>query len=344
MTDVVAPVRLSVADAVAKLAAADAVAACSTLAGVAPLIVELDSAAHVDGRALDRALRALQEIPTPTVALGARVSGSVGELLAERCDLALEAEADVERIVEVCAANPVASTMLVELLRHQENLSVHDGLISESLVYSTLQAGTEYAAWLARHERRQVQPEPEPAVIVTRDGRRLELELNRPRRRNAYSAEMRDALCAGLEIALVDESIEEIVIRGRGAVFSAGGDLDEFGTSPDPATAHLVRSTRHAGRLIAALSTRVHVRVHGACIGAGIELPAFASSVVVCGGATFRLPEVEMGLIPGAGGTVSIARRIGRQRTAWMALSGAVVDTETALAWGLIDRVEEAVA
>jgi enoyl-CoA hydratase/carnithine racemase len=56
--------------------------------------------------------------------------------------------------------------------------------------------------------------------------------------------------------------------------------------------------------------------------------------------AFFQLPEVSMGLVPGAGGTVSVPRRIGRQRAAWMALTGARVDAPTALTWGLIDAIE----
>jgi enoyl-CoA hydratase/carnithine racemase len=79
--------------------------------------------------------------------------------------------------------------------------------------------------------------------------------------------------------------------------------------------------------------------VQGACIGAGIELSAFAATITAAKGTFFRLPEVAMGLIPGAGGCVSIPRRIGRQRAAFMALSGRDVDTEQALEWGLIDAI-----
>ena len=79
--------------------------------------------------------------------------------------------------------------------------------------------------------------------------------------------------------------------------------------------------------------------VHGACVGAGIELPAFAGRVVASRDAWFALPEVAMGLVPGAGGTVSLPRRIGAQRTAWLALTGRRIDAETALAWGLVDEL-----
>ena len=83
----------------------------------------------------------------------------------------------------------------------------------------------------------------------------------------------------------------------------------------------------------------MHFHLHGACIGAGIELPAFAARLTAKPDTTFRLPEVSMGLIPGAGGCVSIPRRIGRQRTARMAILGEPVNAEQALAWGLIDAI-----
>ena len=87
------------------------------------------------------------------------------------------------------------------------------------------------------------------------------------------------------------------------------------------------------------MRTRTSVALHGACIGAGIELAAFAREVTATDDAHFQLPEVAFGLVPGAGGTVSLPRRIGRQRTAWLALSGRRIDASTALAWGLVDHV-----
>jgi enoyl-CoA hydratase/carnithine racemase len=174
---------------------------------------------------------------------------------------------------------------------------------------------------------------------VERAGHALRLTLDRPERRNAYSAELRDALCEALVLAVRDPSIEAIRLEGAGPCFSAGGDLGEFGLHPDPATAHAIRTTRSAARWLALLAPRVDAVVHGACIGAGIELPAYAARVTAREDAFFALPEIGMGLVPGAGGTVSLPARIGRQRTAWLALTGASIDAPTALAWGLVDRV-----
>ena len=84
---------------------------------------------------------------------------------------------------------------------------------------------------------------------------------------------------------------------------------------------------------------RTTVRVHGACIGAGLELASFSRRVVAHPDTVFQLPEVAMGLIPGAGGTVGLPLRIGRQRTAHLALTGTALDARTALAWGLVDEI-----
>jgi enoyl-CoA hydratase/carnithine racemase len=150
---------------------------------------------------------------------------------------------------------------------------------------------------------------------------------------------MRDVLVEGLRTAACDPSITEVVLRGAGAAFCSGGDLDEFGTLPDPATAHGIRSTRNAGRMLSRCGDRLRAELHGACVGAGIELAAFARRATASGDAFFQLPEVAMGLIPGAGGTVSIPRRIGRQRAAYFALSGLRIDAVTAHRWGLIDEI-----
>ncbi len=101
----------------------------------------------------------------------------------------------------------------------------------------------------------------------------------------------------------------------------------------------LIRTVRSPARLVAQLGPRVTAQLHGACVGAGIEVPAAAGRIAARPGAVFRLPEVSMGLIPGAGGTATIPRRIGRRRAAYMAISGADIDLATALAWGLVDEV-----
>jgi hypothetical protein len=250
--------------------------------------------------------------------------------------------AGLEALQAAVGANPHAATLLAGLLRTTATMPVRDALDIESLAYSTLLGGPEFAAWLARRGDR---PPPPPAsaepVSVTRDGGLLHVTLNRPARRNAYGREVRDALVDALRIAVLDDSIERVVLDGAGPSFCAGGDLGEFGTTPDLVTAHLVRTRAGAARLLHHLADRLEVRVHGACVGAGIELPAFAGRVVATPDTTIRLPEVAMGLIPGAGGTVSIPRRIGRWRTLHLALTGSTLDAPTALSWGLVDQLTQ---
>lgn len=283
----------------------------------------------------------LAELPCPIIAWRADTASAAGASLLDAFDVHCSSEEELAPVLEATRRNPQASAALVQLLRHSQHLGIHEALVAESWVYSTLQSGPEFAAWLAESSARPAPPCGEgPAVRAVRDGATLHLTLDRPERRNAYSSEMRDALCEALAVAESDPGIERVLLEGAGPCFSAGGDLGEFGTHPDPSTAHAVRSARNAGRLLAHVAERVEARVHGACVGAGVELPAFAGRLVARPDAWFQLPEVAMGLVPGAGGTASLPRRIGRQRTAWLALSGARLAAERALEWGLVDALE----
>jgi hypothetical protein len=271
--------------------------------------------------------------PLPAVVLGP-------PSLAAVADVVPESDADQQAVLATVELHPLAATALVMLLRHSEGRSVAEGILAESAVYSTLQGGPEFAAWRAGHPRREPAVEDGPAVLCERAGPRLDLTLDRPQRRNALSARMRDELIDGLTVAALDDTVAEVHLRGRGPSFCSGGDLDEFGTFPDPATAHLVRVGRSAGAAIHAVADRVVAHLHGACVGSGIELPAFARRVLATPDTTIALPEIGFGLVPGAGGTVSLPRRIGRHRTALLALARRSIDAPTALAWGLVDELE----
>ncbi|MFD1531676.1 enoyl-CoA hydratase/isomerase family protein [Pseudonocardia aurantiaca] len=325
-----APVLLVRLDAPAESAAVAAAAAAvaDAVADVAGIIVGVATGGPVDP-AMDCLVGALDLTLVPPGAGEPRERVEVEDPVA--------AAAQLHAAV---AANPQAATVLAGLLRWSGSLRVPDALDAESLAYSTLLGGREFRRWLERRGPRASPPPAADPVLVARDGDELRITLNRPERRNAYGREVRDGLVAALEIAVFDPGVARVVLDGAGPLFSAGGDLAEFGTAPDLATAHLVRTRGGAGRLLHRLAQRVEARVHGRCVGAGIELPAFAGRVVARGDATFQLPEVGMGLIPGAGGTVSIPRRIGRWRALYLALSGRPLDAVMALEWGLVDVVE----
>ena len=235
---------------------------------------------------------------------------------------------------------PVAAGLCAAVLRIGERLPFRDAIAVESLAYSTLLAGSEFRAWRGANPPRQRPRENGPLVRIERLADHLTITLARPAARNAVCARLRDDLVAALRFALLDESLSEIELRGDGPSFCAGGDLDEFGTAGDLARAHLIRTERSPAVLADQLAGRLTAVVHGAAVGGGIEIAAAAARVRASPGAMFRLPEVTMGLIPGSGGTASVGRRIGRHRAAFMALSGFDIDVGTALAWGLVDRVD----
>jgi enoyl-CoA hydratase/carnithine racemase len=305
--------------------------ALEDLGGAAPFVVDVTRPFDVGD--LATVLRAL---PCVTIGVGPAPS-SPG---AGAFDVVVT-EHEVDDFVAAVGRNPIASLALVQLLRASEAGDVWARLVAESTTYSMLQAGPELRRWL---EARTAPATPtgdtgaEP-IVAARDGDRVRITLNRPAVHNAFNAAMRDALVTHLRAASADPSVTSVCIDGAGPSFCSGGDLDEFGTSPDPATAHTVRMTRSPAWWLDRCAARTSVALHGACIGAGIELAAFAHDLAAAEDAFFQLPEVGFGLVPGAGGTVSLPRRIGRQRTAWMALSGQRVDAAAALAWGLVDRV-----
>ena len=332
---------LRVADAVAQLTAPDATERFSAVAGEPALLVDLGVEGRpVDTSALADARTALTSVPAPTLGVNLADASPAGRALADGLDVLVEAPDELALIVDRIRAQPLAAAALVQLLRHGEKRDVEAGLVAESLVYSTLQGGPDFGAWLASRP----EPKPRPAldrapVRVWREVDQLHVRLDHPEKRNALCVATRDALCEALQLAVADRGIDEIVLSGEGPAFCTGGDLDEFGSLPDPATAHAIRTSRSPARLMARCAERLRADVHGACIGAGIELPAFAARVVAAEDTVASLPELGLGLVPGAGGTVSIARRIGRQRTGWWVLSGSDLDAETGREWGLFDEV-----
>jgi enoyl-CoA hydratase/carnithine racemase len=252
----------------------------------------------------------------------------------------------VAELRERVARWPHASAICDDVLRSVDPAGpAFAGVITESLAYSTLQAGPEFARWLADRGAASVPSTPDP-VLAARDGDTLRVTFNRPTRHNAFSTDARAALLEALTVAQLDPSIERVVLSGNGASFCSGGDLAEFGSFVDPAAAHLAR-TRYSPALVldeltARLGPACRAEVHGRVLGSGLEMAAFCGSVVAAPDTVFGLPELSLGLIPGAGGTVSVTRRIGRWRTAYLVLSGRTVGVDTALAWGLVDGVDRA--
>lgn len=271
----------------------------------------------------------LRRIPALTLAVGQAAP-------ADAFDLVTADPSEADRWCAAFDRSPHAAQAAALLVRRP----LHDawsGLVSESLVYSLLQAGPEFAHWRASYTPVPADDHDEARVRVTRRGRATEIVLTRGLRHNAIDTRLRDQLLD----ALRDSGSEggPMVVRGEGPSFCSGGDLGEFGTFPDPVRAHEIRLGRSLAWHFHDLSARLVVGVHGACLGAGIELPAFAGRVVAASDARFGLPELGLGLVPGAGGTVSIMRRIGRSRLLALLLHDGTIPADTARDWGLVDDV-----
>ncbi len=304
-----------------------------------PEPVVLEPRGRLDDESTTRLAEVLRRLPAPTVLLGAP---DRSPQLAGAVDLCLTSvgepsppwvRAEVDELAEAVRRQPLAALALVVLLRSTERIDTWSAVAMESATYTMLLGSDPFAEWLAHRGPARPKPAERPVVQVERRADVLAVTLDRADARNAFDSAMRDGLVDALALAAADSRLT-VEIRGNGPCFSAGGDLEEFGTVGDPATAHAVRLTRHPGLALAAVAARSTCFVHGPCVGAGVEFPAFAGSFVAGPDAEFRLPEVSMGLVPGAGGTVSIPRRIGRHRAGWLSLTGATLDSKTALGLG----------
>jgi enoyl-CoA hydratase/carnithine racemase len=290
------------------------------------VVIGISRCGPIDGSAivgLDVALCSGDDASAPWISCGNALDETLSELISK------------------IEASPDASVALGQLLRVGERSSASEAVIAESWVYSLLQGGDMYSRWLDARSTRTPRSRPDSSVVlIERNDNVLSITLDRPEVHNAYGTRMRDELVEAFRLVGADPTITKVIVRGAGPSFCSGGDLDEFGTAPAPVLAHSIRTSRNAGIALATIADRVEVVVHGSCVGAGVELPAFATTVVAHSETSFLLPEIAMGLVPGAGGTSSIPRRIGRHRTAYFGLSGLPITAETALSWGLIDAID----
>ena len=292
-----------------------------------------DSTCLIVENCFDSGFDSVVRLPAcPIVAIGESIPEAP-----ELADVVVSSLQEADRIAANLQANPIAARVIVGLLRALPTMSLADGLEMESLAYGVLQAGGEFQSWL--DNRGPLLAAGPGKVRSKREDETLYLELDRPEADNAIDVSMRDGLSEMLQLAVIDTTIRRIVLTGAGRSFSLGADLAEFGTTRDPAEAHTIRQQTLPAHWAARCGERMEVHVQGACVGAGLELAAFAGRIIAGPRAWFQLPELAMGLLPGAGGCVSLTRRIGRHRTAELILSGRRLNPREALAWGLVDEI-----
>ncbi|MBC8727384.1 3-hydroxyacyl-CoA dehydrogenase NAD-binding domain-containing protein [Paraburkholderia sp. UCT2] len=150
---------------------------------------------------------------------------------------------------------------------------------------------------------------------------------------NALSADVRRGLLAAIEAADADRAVEAVLIVGAGRNFIAGAEIREFGKPPVPP------SLPDVCNRIEACTKLVIAALHGAALGGGLEVALAAHYRIAVDGAKLGLPEVQLGLLPGAGGTQRTPRLIGAPAALDLMLSGRHASAKEALALGLVDRL-----
>lgn len=171
------------------------------------------------------------------------------------------------------------------------------------------------------------------SLISENNGAWRKLTLNRPAARNALNTALLAALADALDALAADPEVRAVLICGAEGHFAAGADLAEIEgktsaeAAQDPRKGHWARIRAFPKPLVAG--------VDGFCLGGGFELALMADCIVAGETARFGLPETNLGLIPGAGGTQRLLALAGRARASRMILTGEIIDAATAEHWGI---------
>lgn len=173
-------------------------------------------------------------------------------------------------------------------------------------------------------------------IQIQRDGAVLTLRLARPEKRNAITVAMYAALADGLAAAHTDSGVRAVVLAAEGAHFTAGNDLADFVTTPPDGPDSPVFRFLHA---LAGATRPVVAAVQGQAVGVGTTMLLHCDMVVAADDARFRMPFVDLALVPEAASSLLVPRLLGHARAAEMLLLGEAIDAATALAWGLVNRV-----
>jgi enoyl-CoA hydratase len=176
-------------------------------------------------------------------------------------------------------------------------------------------------------------------ITVEKEGRVAVLTINRPDKLNALSSTVHVEGVAALDELRTDDEVRVVVITGSGErSFIAGADISEF-EGKTPVTQRAVFQERTLFNSVDTFPKPVIAMVNGFCLGGGNEL-ALACDIRVCSeNARFSQPEINLGIIPGGGGSQRLTRLIGEGRSMEMILTGDMIDADTAYRFGLVNHV-----
>lgn len=176
-------------------------------------------------------------------------------------------------------------------------------------------------------------PAARQALRVERDGSLLVITVDNPPV-NALSHAVRVALIDAVAQAQQDDTVAALVLRCEGRSFISGADITEFGNPRNPRVPEMIEWVETSRKPIVAAA-------YGAALGGGLEVIMACHYRIAHAGATFGLPEVKLGLLPGAGGTQRLPRLIGVERALEVMIGGETLGAEEALASGLVDRITQ---
>ncbi len=166
------------------------------------------------------------------------------------------------------------------------------------------------------------------------------ITLNRPKALNAYNIKMRDELYHVLGAVSADDEVKVVLLKGAGEkAFCAGADLTEFLTAPSPIIARKVRWERDIWGVFLSVPQPIIAALHGYVLGSGVEMALCSDLRLASENVKFGLPEMVLGIIPAAGATQTLPRKIGRARALEMLLTGRWIDSGEAYRNGLVNRV-----
>ncbi|CAN7748080.1 enoyl-CoA hydratase [Variovorax sp. LjRoot84] len=163
------------------------------------------------------------------------------------------------------------------------------------------------------------------------------LRFNRPDKLNALSLALRAELLEAVDMLEADADVRVLVLTGTGRAFSCGLDLDEWGAEGLPAAAGAYEADAVAA--LARFSGPVIGAVNGFAITGGLEIALACDVLIASSEARFADTHVQVGLLPGWGGSVRLARRVGLHRAKELAFSGRFFDANEAYSWGMVNQV-----
>jgi enoyl-CoA hydratase len=176
-------------------------------------------------------------------------------------------------------------------------------------------------------------------LLLERDGAVAVLTLNRPQVLNALNSPTLDELSRALQLLRHDEEVRAVIVTGAGRAFAAGADISELAALDAATAAEYARRGQRAFDLVEQLGKPVIAAVNGYALGGGCELAMACTLRVAADTARFGQPEIDLGLIPGYGGTQRLLRLVGKSTALDLFLTGRHVDADEALRVGLVNRV-----